>query len=91
MNQQDPTIDAVSEFTDVLTEVSVDEVVAQEAGDGAAGAEPTTAVTGVAVAPVAAPPAPIPAPPIPIPLIRRRGAAATVAVWAGSNSNCVLM
>jgi hypothetical protein len=73
MNQQDPTIDAVSEFTDVLTEMSVDEVVAQEAGDGAAGAEPTTAVTGAAVAPVAAPPAPIPTPPIPIPLIRRAG------------------
>jgi hypothetical protein len=73
MNQQDPTVDAVSELTDVLTERSVDEVMAQEFGDGGAGAEPTTAVTGAAVAPVAAPPAPIPAPPIPIPLIRRAG------------------
>lgn len=73
MNQQDPTVDAVSEFTDILTEMSVDEVVAQESGDGAAGAEPTTAVTAAAVAPVAAPPAPIPAPPVPIPLVRRAG------------------
>lgn len=73
MNQEDPTVDAVNELTSVLTEMSVEEVVAQESGNGRAGAEPTTAVTGTAVAPVAAPPAPIPTPPIPIPLIRHAG------------------
>lgn len=73
MNQQDPTVEAVSELTGVLTEMSVDEVVAQETGDGVAGAEPTAAVTGAPVAPVAAPPAPIPVSPSPIPLIRRAG------------------
>ena len=63
MNQQDPTAaNAVNELTDVLTEMSVEEVAEQESLEGAAEAEPTLAETGAAPAPSPAPPTPTPFP-----------------------------
>ena len=64
MSQQDPTFDTINEWNDVLTDMSVEEVTAQESVDELSGPEPTTAEASPAATP-------LPRPGIPIPVIRR--------------------
>ena len=66
MNQHDPTEDVVNESSGIISEMSAEEVAAQDSLEGGVGAEPTTTAGQAAAAPLPAPGIPIP--PIPLPL-----------------------